>query len=99
MSQGQYVGNNSLLINVSRLLWAYDVGHAYEESFGRKVRCEVDSFAFTQGFNATPLPFKAQFSVRSRTAEEIVKREWSTAEKDIDVLLDRIQATQIRAKQ
>jgi hypothetical protein len=87
-----------MLINVARLLWTYDIGHSYELCEGRKVKVEVDSMAFTQGFNAIPLPFKAQFTRRSAKTEEIVKREWHAAEKDIDVLLDRIQATHIRGK-
>ncbi|KAL2050798.1 hypothetical protein ABVK25_008859 [Lepraria finkii] len=90
---GQYVGTNSLLINVARMLWAYDIEYAYEERHGRKVRCEVDPFAFTNGFNSGPLRFKAQFSVRSAEAEEIMKREWNDAEKNVDVLLDGIRDT------
>ena len=95
---GQYVGTNSLLINVARMLWAYDIGYAYEERHGRKVRCEVDSFAFTNGFNSGPLRFKAQFSVRSAEAEEIMKREWNDAEKNVDVLLDGIRDIQLKEK-
>ena len=80
------------------MLWAYDIGHAYEEHHGQKVRCEVDPFAFTNGFNSGPLPFKAQFSVRSAEAEEIMKREWNDAEKNVDVLLDGIRDIQLQEK-
>lgn len=87
-----------MLINVSRLTWAYDIGHIYELCEGRKVLCETDPMAFTQDFNAIPLLFEAQFTIRSAKTEEIVKREWHSAEKDIDALLDHIQATQVHKR-
>lgn len=80
------------------MLWAYDIGYAYEELDGREVRCEVDSLAFTNGFNSGPLPFKAKFTVRNAEAEEIIKREWNDAEKNVDVVLDGIRDIQMQEK-
>lgn len=80
------------------MLWAYDIEYAYEERYGRKVRCKVDSFVFTNGFNLGLLRFKAQFSVRSAEAEEVMKREWNDAEKNVDVLLDGIRNIQLQEK-
>ena len=93
---GQHVGNNSLLINIARLLWAYDISHAYTEldlpdGTKQKVREEIDSLAFTNSFNSNPLPFKARFEVRSKTAEQVVRREWEGVERDVDVLLARVR--------
>ncbi|KAL6716882.1 hypothetical protein ACLMJK_004794 [Lecanora helva] len=96
---GQYVGTNSLLINVARLLWAFDITHAYEERNGRKQRIEVDSFAYTNGFNSGPLPFRAQFTARSAERKEIMQRDWHEAEKNVDVLLDGIRDQQLQEKQ
>lgn len=93
MGTGQHVANNSLLINISRLLWAYNIKHAYTElPDGQKIKQEVDSLAFTNSFNSNPLPFEARFEVRSKTAEEVVRREWEGVEKHVDVLLGRIKS-------
>jgi hypothetical protein len=46
------------------------------------------------------LPVKDQFTVSSAQTEEILKMEGHAAEQDsIDLVLDRIQAIQIRGKQ
>lgn len=42
---GLYVGRNSVSITVARLLWAYDIGYAYEN--GQKL--EVDPWNLTEG--------------------------------------------------
>ena len=93
---GQHIAKNSLFINIARLLWAFDIGYAWEVEGGVKRRCEVDSLAFTQGFNSRPLPFKASFRVRGDGYEQVVKREWEGAEKDVDVLLGRVRDAQMR---
>lgn len=91
---GQHIARNSLFINMARLLWAFNIEYVYEEVNGVKVKQEIDPMAFTQGFNSRPQPFKADFQVRSSHAEDIVKGEWAAAEKDPDVIMDRIRAAQ-----
>lgn len=91
---GQHIAKNSLFINIARLLWAFDIGHAFEEVNGVKVKHQVDPFAFTQGFNSRPLPFKASFKVRSAQAAEVVGREWKSAEVDTNIFLERIRHLQ-----
>jgi len=59
--QASILPKNSLYINIARLLWSYDIGYAWEDVEGIKKRCEVDPFAFTQGFNSRPEPFKGIF--------------------------------------
>ncbi|KIW80422.1 hypothetical protein Z517_07037 [Fonsecaea pedrosoi CBS 271.37] len=99
---GQHLARNSLFINMVRILWAFDVVHAHESvpeidpHTGRTVlvrrRCEVDPLAFTQGLNSKPLPFRAEFKVRSPERARIVQDQWDKAEKRLDVLLERIRA-------
>ncbi|OAL28509.1 hypothetical protein AYO20_09457 [Fonsecaea nubica] len=99
---GQHLARNSLFINMVRILWAFDVVHAYESvpeidpHTGRTVlvrrRCEVDPLAFTQGLNSKPLPFRAEFKVRSPERAQIIREEWDKAEKRLDVLLESIRA-------
>ncbi|KAK0309651.1 hypothetical protein LTR82_015140 [Friedmanniomyces endolithicus] len=91
---GQHIAKNSLFINVSRLLWGFDIEYVYEECNAYKVRCEIDPFSMTQGFNSRPMPFKASFSVRSAKVEDVITTSWAEAEKDADVLLKKIRQEQ-----
>jgi cytochrome P450 len=91
---GQHIAKNSLHINIARLLWGFDIGHAWEVVGGVKKRCEVDPLAFTQGFKSRPEPFKASFVVRSPEKAAMIQDEWAKAEKDIDVILTRIHNSQ-----
>ncbi|OQU95755.1 hypothetical protein CLAIMM_01928 [Cladophialophora immunda] len=98
---GQHLARNSLFINMVRILWAFDITHAYEtvaeiDDRGQRVdvrrRCEVDPLAFTQGLNSKPMPFKAEFKVRSPERAQVVQEQWEKAEKRLDVLLESIRA-------
>jgi hypothetical protein len=91
---GQHVAKNSLYINIARLLWAFDIGPAFEQVNGTLVEHPVDVLAFTQGFNSRPLPFKAAFKARSAHTADVVRREWEQAEKDADTILTRIHSLQ-----
>ncbi|PGH23598.1 hypothetical protein AJ80_02379 [Polytolypa hystricis UAMH7299] len=90
---GQHVGQNSLLINISRILWAYNIEPTYEIIDGKKVQCEIDPLAFANSFNSNPLPFKVQLNARNPKVGEVVTREWNAVEKDLDVILGRIDAS------
>lgn len=93
---GQHIAKNSLFINVARILWAFDVGYKYELVNGEKRRCEVDPYAFTQGFNSRPVKFKASFKVR-QGRDIVIRKEWEEAEKDLDTILREIRLDNIRA--
>jgi len=45
----------------------------------------------TQGLISGPMLFKVVFKPRSKQAKKVVRREWITAEKDVDVLLGGIK--------
>ena len=83
---GQHIAKNSLFLNIARILWAFDVGHAFIDG----VRQEVDELAMTQGFNSRPVPFKASFKVRSDSKKKLIESEWQNAEKDVAVILNGI---------
>ena len=85
---GQQVATNSLFINIARLLWAFNIEHATDESGNR---IEADPLGYSNGFNSGPLPFKARFVVRSAERQAAVDKEWASAEKNVGVLLDEIQ--------
>jgi hypothetical protein len=87
---GRYIAYNSLFIIVAQLLWAFDVERTYEVVDGVKVEVKIDSLARTDGLSNAPEPFEVVFKVRSEKAEEVVRREWDEAEKDVNVILKKI---------
>ncbi|CZR65709.1 related to cytochrome P450 CYP2 subfamily [Phialocephala subalpina] len=95
---GQHVARNSMFIIIARLLWAFDIDYSFEEKSGHKVRLIPDPMAMTQGFNSKPMPFKANFKPRSPHMEDVVRREWDVEEKDVSVILNRVQKAQAAQK-
>ncbi|KIX09246.1 uncharacterized protein Z518_00325 [Rhinocladiella mackenziei CBS 650.93] len=89
---GQHIAKNSLFINIARILWTFNVEYKYEVENGVKRRCEVDPFAFTQGFNSRPCKFKADFRLRDKGRADLVKQQWDAAEKNLDSILASIRA-------
>ncbi|ETN40993.1 uncharacterized protein HMPREF1541_02925 [Cyphellophora europaea CBS 101466] len=88
---GQHIAKNSLFINIARILWTFNIGYKYEMRDGKKVRCEVDEFAFTQGFNSRPSKFKAHFEVRDGR-QSVVTEEWQRADKDLEKVMEQAKA-------
>ncbi|EYE91096.1 cytochrome P450 [Aspergillus ruber CBS 135680] len=83
---GRHLGYSSVFLVVSRLLWAYNISHAYRD--GKKI--EVDPWDLKFTFAAVSGPFEASFQVRSPKHQEIIEKEWAAA-KDIDSILDEIK--------
>lgn len=81
-------------INVARMLWAYNIEAGWDVINGKKVRTKVDRLGFYSGFNSPPLPFKAAFIPRQSNVPEILRREFSEAEKDTGKILRRIEEAQ-----
>lgn len=91
---GKHVAINSLFIHIARLLWAFNIEYAYDEVDGQKRRCEVDSLDMVQGFSNRPVPFKAIFRPRSAMVGQVIRGDWESSEKDIDVLLTEVGKSQ-----
>ncbi|KAF2219786.1 cytochrome P450 [Elsinoe ampelina] len=91
---GQYIGNNSMLINVARMLWAYDMERGWDVVDGEKKRAHVGRFDFHSGFNSPPLPFKAAFVPRAANVPEIVRREFQEVQESTEAILERIEVAQ-----
>jgi cytochrome P450 len=94
---GQHIAKNSLYINIARILWAFNIGYKYNIIDGKKVRCDVDAFATSQGFIARPDKFDAVFEPRLGR-DKVVADMWNEAEKDIDVILGKIQPPDVKAE-
>ena len=83
-----------MMINVSRMLWAYDIRKGWDIIDGKKVEAHVGRFDFVSGFNSPPLPFKAAFIPRGENVPGILRREFAEAEKRTEVILERIEKAQ-----
>lgn len=83
-----------MFITYTRILWAFNIKHAYEEVNGQKVRCEVDPMAFTNTFNSSPLPFKVCFEPRDEAVRGVVETDWEGAEKDAGEVMRKVRARQ-----
>lgn len=97
---GQYVGNNSMMINVARMLWAYDFKKGWVIVNGKKVEARVDPLGFYNGFNSPPLPFKVLFVPRDAKVSDILRSEFlETEKKGTEAILQRIEEAALVLKE
>lgn len=73
---GMHLGSASVAINIARILWGFDVRPGKDEK-GRDAG--VDIFAYSDGFNSSPLPFPCSITPRSPHQAEVVEREHEEA--------------------
>ncbi|GAB1318353.1 hypothetical protein MFIFM68171_08563 [Madurella fahalii] len=73
---GMHLGSASVAINIARILWAFDVKPALNEA-GEEV--DVDIFAYSDGFNSSPLPFPCSITPRSAEHARVIEREYQEA--------------------
>jgi len=78
---GLHLAEQSLFINVARLLWAFSLSKATDPASGEPV--PVDLLAFTDGFNSLPLPFELSIAPRSAAHAAVVEREWEAAAEEL----------------
>ncbi|KAJ0116986.1 hypothetical protein J7T55_003401 [Diaporthe amygdali] len=69
---GQPLAEQSVLMVLARLLWAFRVEPGLDEK-GNPV--QLDAFAYNDSENMRPLPFKARFTPRSGKIEELIRSE------------------------
>ncbi|KAJ7471423.1 cytochrome P450 [Mycena galericulata] len=79
---GQYLGSNSIYINIARILWGFNISKARDEN-GNEI--DVDTFAYTDGFNSVPLPFPISITPRSPGHVAIIERENEAAQEEMKV--------------
>ncbi|KAF7325871.1 Cytochrome P450 [Mycena kentingensis (nom. inval.)] len=77
---GMYLATNSLFINIARILWGFKLSKARDKA-GREV--EVDTMAYTDGFNSVPLPFRVSIEPRSAAHEAVILRENEMAQEEM----------------
>ncbi|KAK4033928.1 cytochrome P450 [Parachaetomium inaequale] len=73
---GLHLGSASVAINIARILWAFNVKPARN---GKGEKIDVDIFAFSDGFNSSPLPFECSITPRSEKHARVIEREFQQA--------------------
>ncbi|KAI1215193.1 cytochrome P450 [Annulohypoxylon truncatum] len=73
---GMHLGTASVELNIARILWAFEVGPV-KDANGKDI--DVDIFAFSDGFNSSPLPFPCSIKPRSPEHAKVIEQEFQDA--------------------
>ncbi|KAF8153047.1 cytochrome P450 [Crassisporium funariophilum] len=79
---GIHLARNSLFINMSRILWAFNVLPALDEN-GKDII--PDSMNYTSGFNSRPVAFDCRFIPRNGKVKACIEAEWQAAKPRLDL--------------
>ncbi|RFU29308.1 hypothetical protein B7463_g7033, partial [Scytalidium lignicola] len=74
---GLHVAEKTLFLAIARILWAFDISPAKDES-GKPIDIERD--AVTQSIAACPLPFKCEITARNEQRAQAVHASWEEAQ-------------------
>lgn len=77
---GIHVAERSLFLGMSRILWAFKIEPALDES-GKPILPDADRL--TQGFVCMPEEFPARITPRSKERADRVLNEWKDAEREL----------------
>ncbi|KAG0698338.1 cytochrome P450 [Suillus ampliporus] len=77
---GMYMSLNSLFINVSRILWAFDITPAIDVTGVKKL---PDTWNYTNGFNSRLVSFDCTIAPRSSKVVELLNMEYEGAKSSI----------------
>ncbi|KAF8960907.1 cytochrome P450 [Flammula alnicola] len=78
---GIHLALNSLFINISRILWAFDIKPALDKNGNEII---PDSNNYTNGFNSRPISFDCRLMPRSGKVSTCIEAEWQTAQPRLD---------------
>ncbi|KAH8600239.1 cytochrome P450 [Bisporella sp. PMI_857] len=81
---GQALAEQGTWITIARLLWAFNIQKAKDPETGLEI--DVDIFAFTNGLNMRPQPFKCDITARSDSIRDTVVKESDQALQDLQIL-------------
>lgn len=73
---GQQVGERSLFIAVSHLLWAFDIKKAVGED---SKEIDIDTESFLPGLAALLVPFHCSIKTRSEHHADMIRKMWGNA--------------------
>ncbi|KAK3950572.1 cytochrome P450 [Pseudoneurospora amorphoporcata] len=77
---GLHLGHPSVTLNIARILWGFNVSLAKNER-GENIEVDmlVNLFAFSDGFNSSPLPFECLITARSSKHVQVIEQEFQDA--------------------
>jgi hypothetical protein len=70
---GKLLAENSLFISITRILWGFNISKCVDPTTG--VEEVYNTFAYTDGFNSRPQPFRCSITPRSPKIQETIERE------------------------
>ncbi|KDN69081.1 hypothetical protein CSUB01_11693 [Colletotrichum sublineola] len=81
---GMHLGSASVALNIARILWGFAVSSAKDDK-GRDIDVDMllHSFAYSDGFNSSPLPFPCSITPRSLHHAAVIQREHEHALKEL----------------
>ncbi|KAJ4415597.1 hypothetical protein N0V82_007231 [Gnomoniopsis sp. IMI 355080] len=79
--QGMHVADRTLLLAMSRLLWAFNIDKALDDK-GREVLPDPENL--TQGLIVHPEPFPARITPRSEKHAILLKQDWEACQQLLD---------------
>jgi len=78
---GMHLAESSLYITLAKILWAFEIRPSIGPD-GKEEVLDVSDAAYEDGTSTLPKQFKARFFPRSAEREEVLRREWTTAQKE-----------------
>ncbi|KAK1676787.1 cytochrome P450 [Colletotrichum godetiae] len=73
---GMHLGSASVALNIARTLWGFEINPEKDE---KRRDIDVDIFAYSDGFNSSPLPFPCSITPRSLRHAQVIEREYAEA--------------------
>jgi hypothetical protein len=70
-----HVAERSLFLGISRMLWAFDISPAVDQTTSKALMADPEKL--TQGFVCMPELYPAAITLRSPERVELIKYEWS----------------------
>jgi len=91
---GQHLAERSLFLNLSRLLWGFNVEHDTDEH-GNEIPVDYSlETGIMEGGFTVPKPFAAKITPRSAERAKILREQWEQAQKTgvdfSDITFDKI---------
>jgi hypothetical protein len=84
---GQHLAENSLIINIAKLVWAFSITPGVHSDTGARLAAEeIDDAVETQwtnGFLTAPKPFPVAIEIRSAAHQAVVDRECREAQEGV----------------
>ncbi|KAF4830407.1 Cytochrome P450 monooxygenase yanC [Colletotrichum tropicale] len=81
LCQGMHIADRSLFLSISRLLWAFNLDRAVDDT-GAEIVPDADNLI--DGFLVQPRPFPAKITPRSEVHAEIIRKEWEASQALLD---------------